>query len=88
MVWGLRFFLRNVYEVLDCEGGIPKIIYRYRTKKGQLCDQKQAQAGDHDDNMTFKEVWLFFSAGQTVWLKGHKAITFPALRTAESQFNI
>jgi len=46
----------------------------------------QVQAGD-PDSVSVKKRWLFFCAMQAMWSEGHKAISIPTSRSAESQCN-
>lgn len=76
----LRFFLKNVYEVLECSQ--LKEQHIHRTQSGQQCTQMQGQAGDSD---SVKRGWLFFCTVQAMWSEGNKAISILTLRSAESQ---
>lgn len=76
----LRFFLKNVYEVLECSQ--LKEQHIHRAQSGQQCTQMQGQAGDPD---SVKKGWLFFCAVQAMWAEVSKAVSILALRSAESQ---
>lgn len=76
----LKFFLKNVYEVLEWRQ--LKEQHIQRTQSGQGCTQMHGQAGDPD---SVKKGWLFFCTVQATWSKGNKAVSILTLRSAESQ---